>query len=180
MAFQERQGRQFTKCEAFWDAQPGETFTGVLIDCNEKFPNTIQGKTATKPLYILKSTGDKDDKASLNLMDDKDNKKAVKNKAGLIVGVFDCDELHVKIFDAYEDTVGKPVRMTYTKKEAFETRDGAKRTAKRFTVLVDHDAYDKNAVVKATVSHSAAAAPNGQGDDVDGDTGPYKVNAPAS
>lgn len=181
MAFKERAGRAFTKCDAFWDAQTGETLTGVLIDCNEKFPNKIQGANATKPLYIFKLTGEKTDKASLNLEDDTGTKKAVKVKKGLVVGVFDCDDLHVKIFDVYEATAGHAVQMTYEKKESFTAKGGAQRSVKRFKVLVDDDLHAEFAadVAKKTVSHSSAAPSSGASDE-DGETGPFKVDAPAS
>jgi hypothetical protein len=178
MAKQERQGRQFTKCDAFWDAQVGESFTGVLIDCNERFPDAMKGKNAVKPLYIFKSLGAKGEAPTLNLEDDKGNKKKVPNKKGLIVGVFDCGELHDKIFAKYEETVGRDATITYEKKEPFTTKDGAQQTIKRMKVLVDDAPHAEfgGDVVKAKLDGTGAGAAtqapiNGGG----GSTGPFKM-----
>ncbi len=178
MAKQERQGRSFTKCEAFWDAQQGESFTAVLIDCNERFPDSMKGKNAVKPLYIFKSLGVKGETPTLNLEDDKGNKKKVANKKGLIVGVFDCGELNDKIFKKYEETVGRDTTITYTKKEPFTTKDGAQQTIKRMTVLVDDALHAEfgGDVVKAKLDGTGAGAatstaPNGGS----GSTGPFKM-----
>lgn len=175
MGLQERQGRQFTKCDAFWDAEIGETLTGVLIDCNERFPDAIKGKDAVKPLYIFKLTGEKTDKASLNLENDKGEKKSVKVSKGLVVGVFDCDELHVKIHDQYEATVGRLAQITYTAKEPFTSKDGAARTAKRFKVLVDdqlHAEFGKD-VVKPRLNGMGAGAATANGSAEAPSTGPF-------
>lgn len=175
MALQERAGRAFTKCDAFWDADIGETLTGVLIDCNENFPDKLKGKDAVKPLYIFKLTGEKTDQATLQLENDKGEKKDVKIKKGLIVGVFDCDELNVKIFQKYGETVGRLVQMTYTAKEPFTAKNGAQRTAKRYKVLVDdqvHAEFGKDVAKRAVGASAQAPASNGS----QGDTGPYDVN----
>lgn len=188
MAKQERQGRQFTKCEAFWDAQVGESFTGVLIDCNERFPDAMKGKGAVKPLYIFKSLGVKGEKPTLNLEDDKGNKKAIKNEKGLIVGVFDCGELHDKIHSTpgtndgakYAETVGRDTTIFYEKKEPFTTKDGAQQTIKRMVVSVEQDGLHPEFggdVVKAKLDGTGAGAatqavPNGS----TGSTGPFKLD----
>lgn len=176
MAKQERQGRSFTKCEAFWDAQEGESFTGVLIDCNEKFPDTMKGPNAYKPLYIFKSLGVKGEAPTLNLEDDKGKKQKVANKKGLIVGVFDCGELNDKIFAKYEETVGRDTTITYTKKEPFTAKGGAKQTIKRMQVLVDdqlHAEFGKD-VVKAKLDGTGAGAES-QANGSTGSTGPFKM-----
>ena len=180
MAKQERQGRQFTKCEAFWDAQVGERFTGVLIDCNEKFPDAMKGKNAVKPLYIFKSLGVKGESPTLNLEDEKGTKKKVANKKGLIVGVFDCGELNDKIFKKYEETVGRDTTITYDKKEPFENKDGAQQTVKRMKVLVDDTMHAEfgGDVVKPKLDGTGAGAATSvasNGSAGGGSTGPFKM-----
>lgn len=144
MAKREIQGVAFTKCEAFWDCKdPGETFTGVLIDINERFPDKMKGATATKPLYIFKSLGVKGEKPALSL-----DEKTVPNKKGLIVGVFDSGELRQKIYGHYQELLGCEVTVTYTAKEPFE-KDGVTRTIKRMHVLADdtkHSEFGKDAI----------------------------------
>ncbi len=178
MAKRETQGRQFTKCEAFWDAQEGESFTGVMIDVNEKFPDSMKGQGAVKPLYIFKSLGDKSEKPTLNLEDAKGNKAKVANKKGLIVGVFDCGELHDKLHAKYEEHVGRDVTITYTKKEPFTAKGGAMQTIKRMKVMCDDGPHPEfgGDVVKAKLDGTGAGAatqatPNGGG----GSTGPFKM-----
>lgn len=165
MAKVESKGRQFTKCESFWDAQEGETLTGVLVDMNEKFPDSMKGEGATKPLYILKSLGVKDEKPTLSL----DDKKTA-NKKGLLVGVFDSGDLHTKIFEKYDDLLGHEVTITYEKKEAFKASSGAQQTIKRMKVLYE---TEKNAeFASAVVPRGERSAGNHAPPP---EIGPYKV-----
>lgn len=163
MAKQEIQGRSFTKCDAFWEANEKETLTGVLIDVNERFPNKIKGPNEVKPLYMLKSLGVKGEKASL--MKDE---QPVKNAKGIIVGVFDCSDLNDKIYKHYATLVGKEVTITFTAKESF-TKDGVTRSIKKFTVLAEDTVNPEfgGDVVTRQVTGTAASAPEA------GDVGPY-------
>lgn len=161
-------GRQFTKCGAFWEAEEGESLTGVLVDMNEKFPNKIQGEDAVKPLYILRSIGDTKEKPSLNL-----DEKPVKNVKGLNVGVFDSADLHDKIFDHYDELLGKEITITFTKKDAFK-KNGVTRSIKRFDVLAETEKHAEFAQYVVKRAPAAAPAPAATGAPA-GDAGPYAV-----
>ncbi len=166
MAKTEIKGLEFTKCEAFWDMKEGESFTGVLIDCNEKFPDKMKGPSAVKPLYIMKSLGTKGESPSLSL-----DEKPVKNKDGLIVGVFDTGELNQKIYQKYDTLLGKEITITFEKKEPFE-KDGVMRTIKRCKVMAE-DKVDPKYGSLAVARKLAAPTTNGKSES--GESVPFET-----
>lgn len=129
MAKKEFKGTSFIRCDAFWQPEPGESFTGILLDCNEKAVDKLSGNL--RPLYIFAALCPKGEKATFML-----EKQAVKIKPGQIVGVNSCGELAQKMGANVAQFFGHETTLTFVKKETFE-RDGKTLPIKRYKVEAD-------------------------------------------
>jgi len=131
MAFREIKGNSFIKCDAFWQPELNESFTGVLIDVNRKAKDNLSGQV--RPLYLFAALTPKGEVSSFVL-----DKKPAKIKAGGIVGVNSSGEISQKIGANVAQFFGHTCRITYTAKEQFQ-RDGKSLPIKRFLVELDDE-----------------------------------------
>lgn len=157
MAKREIKGNAFIRCNGFWQPDEGESFTGILIDCNEKAKDQLSGEI--RPLYLFGAVCPKGEKSTFVL-----DKQDVKLKAGDIVGVNSTGELAQKLGANVKDAFGHELTITYTKKDTF-VRDGKTLPIKRFTVMVD-DELAKGSITfskengGATATYASFARPN--------------------
>jgi hypothetical protein len=131
MAKRELKGQEFIRCEAFWQPDDvGESFTGILLDVNEKMVDKMSGKD--RPLYIFAYAPMKGEKHTLVL-----EKEVVKLKPGQIVGVNSASEIDSKLGQHLAEAFGHEVTIVFTKKENFVNKAGAARSIKRYKVELD-------------------------------------------
>src|SRR5271157_1962852 len=104
MAKRELKGNSFIRCGGFWQPEEGESFTGILIDCNEKAKDNLSGQI--RPLYLFAAVCPKNEKSTFIL-----NKVEVKIKPGQIVGVNSTGELTQKLGANVKDAFGHEVTI---------------------------------------------------------------------
>ncbi len=157
MAKREIKGNSFIRCDGFWQPEIGESFTGILLDCNEKAKDQLSGEI--RPLYIFAAVCPKGEKATFIL-----DKQPVKLKAGQIVGVNSTGELQQKLGANVKEFFGFEATLTYTAKETFE-RDGKTLPIKRYKTEVE-DQLAKGSITfsaengGATATYASFARPN--------------------
>jgi hypothetical protein len=169
MAKREIKGNEFTRCDAFWQpANPGEVFTGVLIDVNANMVDSLSG--AQRPLYIFLSLGVKKEKCTLIVPQNADSPqagKAIPNEKGLKIGVNDTYDIRAKLGEHLQELLGHEITLTFTEVTAFKKKGtNASRSLKRFKVEADdevHSEFGSKAVMRSSPTGGgteAVDAPN--------------------